>query len=70
MNFHTAGGEAYYDGIHKECSKESSVSKGFDPKHQTELIAEIIPYLSEEELEEWISHLEQERQRRKNNKHV
>ena len=66
MNFHTAGGEDYYDGIHKE----SSVSKGFDPKHQTELIAEIIPYLSEEELEEWISHLEQERQRRKNNKHV
>ena len=66
MNFHTAGGEDYYDGIHKE----SSVSKGFDPKHQTELIAKIIPHLSEEELKEWISHLEQERQRRKNNKHV
>ena len=70
MNFHTAGGEDYFVGVPLEGGNARSVSKGCAPQHQTELIAEIIPYLSEEELEEWISHLEQERQRRKNNKYV
>jgi hypothetical protein len=57
MNFHTADGEDYY---------ESMINK------HSLLPTPIPSHLSDEEIEEWICKLEQEKQRRKrkNNEHV
>ena len=56
MNFHTAGGEDYYENISRHRLLPTPI-----PSH-----------LSDEEIEEWISKLEQEKQRRKkkDNEHV
>ena len=55
MNFHTAGGEDYYENMRRECSKNQYSSP-------------IPPHLSDEELEEWIHDLEYEKKERKRRK--